>query len=291
MADRTWTDNSGNHRAKDPRNWDPSGAPQPGDKLSVGFMTTPDAVINVSRNDLAGNELAVFDPNGTVAINTRVHAQLPDLNVVGSNVTLDVHGSVSLNTLVQQSNLHASGGTIRFIGSNLFRGPSQVEFDNNLVGSARLDLSGGGGEGVAMEVNGHVSSGLTFAVDAAIPVVSLQIDHPKEFKGQIELPPAPGLNFVAFMGLHVTSADLRNDMLFMFNGHRLVDAIQLSGGSNLQLEQNGAGVILSEGFASGQPGGPGTSIPLNISKEFSCQNAPVTAHQLANVDNSGAPFG
>ena len=75
----------------------------------------------------------------------------------------------------------------------------------------------------------------------------------------------PTIDYIAFMGLHATSADLHNDMLRLFDCNKLVDTVRLSGGSNLQLQQNSVGVMLSEGFTSDQPGGPGTDIPLKIS--------------------------
>ena len=257
MISRIWTDHSQNHQASDPCNWAPNGAPQPGDTLSM-----TQGVMDISGHDLAGDTLGV-DTQGFssgVELDTREAARL-NLGLQFANVHSDIHGVVKLTADVRQSQLHTSGGTIRFIGTNTFVGADQLKFDSNLTGSATLDLFGGGGEGIAMEIDGRVGRGLTFDIHAAIPVVGLTIDQPHHFKGLIEAP--SGVEYVAFMGLHATSANLRDDMLRMFDGHRLVDTVRINTGAAFTLEQNSAGVMLSQGSDVVQPGGPGTVIPVH----------------------------
>jgi hypothetical protein len=54
-------------------------------------------------------------------------------------------------------------------------------------------------------------------------------------------------------------------MLRMFDGEKLVDTVRVSGAtSTIQLDQNSVGVFLTQGVAVGEPGGPGTAIPLHI---------------------------
>ncbi len=130
---------------------------------------------------------------------------------------------------------------------------STVFDDSNLVGSGTLRLLGGDHDGDAMEIDGSVGRGLTFELGGGAPTMSLRIDDPGKFHGLIDLtpatsPPFPSLfGFVAFMGLHATSANLHDDMLLMFDCKKLVDTVRLSGGSGLQLEQNSQGVMLSSG--------------------------------------------
>jgi hypothetical protein len=275
MTNRTWI-GGGNNNAKNPRDWSPKGAPRPNDNL---VMTHGD--MNVSGNALAGDTLSVDAPFGAppIDINTRAKAGL-DLSVRGSgHVNVHVDGTVILTDLVQNAaHLKFSGGTIRFIGTSTFNGDggstgSTVFDDSNLVGSGTLRLLGGDHDGDAMEIDGSVGRGLTFELGGGAPTMSLRIDDPGKFHGLIDLtpatsPPFPSLfGFVAFMGLHATSANLHDDMLLMFDCRKLVDTVRLSGGSGLQLEQNSQGVMLSSGGfgESQQPGGPGTIIPLHIS--------------------------
>jgi hypothetical protein len=211
-----------------------------------------------------GTQTLTVPPGATVAVTTEPGEQLDLSSGVNATVDMHVEGTLTLTTKSIQGTLDADGGTIRFIGNNLFAGPSQTVFDDDLAGSGTLTLTGAGGEGSVMELGGSVGGGLTFNLQAAIPVVALQIDQPQQFHAAIDLPPAPGLDYVAFMGLHATQADLLANNLLMFNGGALVDAVRLTGGTNLQLQQNSSGVILSEGYGGNAPGGSGTAIPLHI---------------------------
>jgi hypothetical protein len=263
MTNRTWV-GGGNDNASNPNDWSPAGTPQLGDALSMA-----QGVMNVSGDSLAGDTLSITGP---VDINTRAGAQLNLRVSGGSPANVYVHGKLDLTAHVLiGGNLHTSGGTIRFIGPNAFDVHSHAEFNSNLVGSATLSMSGGNAAGTSIEIDGAVGAGLTFDLTGGAPVLSLQLDQPHRFHGLIDIGNPFSLGYVAFMGLHATSADLRDDILQMFDHNRVVDTVRLSsGGTNLQLQQNSAGVILTGGFTSpGQPGGPGTPIPLNISEHAS----------------------
>jgi hypothetical protein len=236
MTNRTWI-GGGNNQASNPKDWSPTGAPQPGDTLTMSQGT-----IKISGNAMAGDVLNV-SPRDQFT----------------SAPTIHLNGNLTMTVNVFASDLHTFGGNIQFIGSNSISDDSNVVFNSNLIGTATLDMHGNNDAGSSVEVNGFVGSGLTVSFDTGSPVTSMQIDHPKEFFGQLDLPPAPGLGHVAFMGLHVTSADLHNDILSMFNHNRLVDSVRVVGGNNLELQQNSTGVVLTEGFT-----GSGTIIPLHI---------------------------
>jgi hypothetical protein len=75
MTDRTWTGNV-NNSARNPGNWDPTGAPQPGDNLLLPSGST----IDVTDDDLHGDPLVVsgaisFPPPPTT-INLSHHAHV-----------------------------------------------------------------------------------------------------------------------------------------------------------------------------------------------------------------------
>jgi len=259
----TWI-GGGNNQASNPADWSSGTAPQPGDDLVMTQGT-----MNVSAWDLAGDRLSVSNAH----INSQGFSIL-DLTTSG-NVDVDVHGTVVLTHLEERgTHLQISGGNIWFIGSNVFGGNGGFQgtslLDGNLVGWGTLHLTGGNHNGNAMEVKGSVSRGLTFEVgDRSAPTESLRIDDPSNFHAGIVLAPdfqPLGLSmfeFVAFMGLHATSADFHNDILRMFDGNKLVDTVRVSGGSGWQLQQNSQGVMLTAFGSSQQPGGPGVVIPLD----------------------------
>jgi hypothetical protein len=264
MTTHTWNGRAGNP-ATNAQDWLPVGAPQPGDNL---LMTQ--GVMNVAGDALANDELNVS--GDAVTINTSAGARL-DLHAtfaLGTTADVNVQGTVNLSVdVVGLSQLNISGGRIHFIGSSTFTGLTQV-FDDDLIGSGTLNLESANHLPEHMEINGSVGRGLTFNLTSGgPPATSLQIDQPSQFSGLIHIADPVGVaslgfGYVAFMGLHATSADIRNDILQMFDGNKLVNTTRLSGGSDLKLEQNGQGVMLSRGVGDYyQAGGPGTIIPLH----------------------------
>jgi hypothetical protein len=264
MVARTWT-GGGSNTASNPNDWSPPSAPQPGDTLTIGSGT-----INVSGNDLAGDTLSVtpYTASGVYEVaNIATHGPTTlDLSVLlgTANVTADPGSVLTINAHVTAGYLNVSGGTLRFIGTSTFDAHGTVLSDK-LTGSGTLDLYGGNATGESMVINGAVGPGLTFNISSyeGIGDAGLQIDHPAQFLGDIQLQSG----FAAFMGLHATSADLFGDILVLFNGARLVDTVRLSntGGSALQVQQNSAGVMVSAGLGDyDQPGGIGTPLPLTV---------------------------
>ena len=136
MTNRTWV-GGGNNQASNPSDWSPTGAPQPGDTLIISSGT-----MDVSGKALAGDTL--------------------DLSVTGNTANIYLKGDIAATAHVTEGSLHTFGGTIRFVGSNLFSSHATAVFNSNLTGSATLDIIGAGGMGSSVEVNGNVGSGLTF---------------------------------------------------------------------------------------------------------------------------------
>lgn len=232
--------------------------PLPG-SLSVPLVYNLGAgeTLSLNGNQLYGDAVILADSN------------VGDLDTEAVNVT----GTVTFSDMhVATDSLHFFGGTLDFTGVSNFGGneftTGYTVFNDNLAGTGTLNVDGGNHDGGAMEINGSVTSGLTFDINPGVyaPTASLQIDDPATFHALIALPVTPyTVAFIAFLGLHATSANLSNDMLQMFNGNELVDTVRLTGGQGLQLEQNSSGVMLTAGTDMYQPGGPGTIIPLHIS--------------------------
>jgi len=263
-TDRTWT-GSINSDADNPGNWSPRGAPRLGNTLSM-----TQGVIDIAGNDLAGDTLSVSGISGSVEIDTREAAKL-DLSTMGTiPVNVHVDGVLKLTAQVNGffgEHVDFSGGTIRFIGTSTFRG-SHTVFDGSLVGSASINVfHGANGTGASefMEIDGSVGRRLTFNFESGGPPQTLQLDDPSEFHGTISLPPTL-VGAVAIVGIHATRADLRDDILRLFDGNKLVDKVRLNGvNAGLNLEQNSLGVMLTQGASDVfQPGGPGTTIPLHL---------------------------
>jgi hypothetical protein len=143
----------GNDKASNPNDWSPTGAPQPGDILTMSSGT-----MYVRDDNLAGNTL--------------------DLSVRGGTADIYLKGALTATGDVTEGFLNTFGGTIRFVGSNRFSSDANAVFNSNLTGSATLALNGGGGMGSSIEVNGRVGSGLAFNFESTMPVTSMQIDHP-----------------------------------------------------------------------------------------------------------------
>ena len=263
MAARTWTGGA-NNDAANPNDWSPTGAPQPGDSLTMGAGT-----INLSGNDLAGDTLSVSPftasgPSEVADIGVKATATL-DLSVLlgTANVTVAPHTLLTINAHVNAGYLNVSGGTLRFIGTSTFDAYKTVLSDS-VTGNGTLDLYGANSTGAFMQVKGAVGAGLTFNISSnGAGDAGLQIDHPGTFLGNIRLQSG----FAAFMGLHAMSASMFGDVLAMFNGGRLVDMVRMTdtGGSGLQIQQNADGVMVSAGLgAYDQPGGFGTPLPLAV---------------------------
>ncbi len=258
----------GSNLASDPAEWTPAVAPAPGDTLKMNAGT-----MNLSGNALAGDTLSVggTNPAGPVDINVGGGHTTLNLNatsVLGArNVSVDVaaDGVLKLNAQVAHlGDLNISGGTISFIGANIFGSFNQA-ISSKLTGNATIDLFGGNAAGETMKIGGAVGRGLKFDVSAPGPSdAGLQIDHPGQFKGSITL----NSGYVALEGIHATSGELRDGILDLFNGTKLVSSTRLADGSNgnagaLQVQQNSVGVMISNGIGEDyQPGGIGTVLSI-----------------------------
>lgn len=209
--------------------------------------------------------LVIKDPPGSTVNITTTPGERLDLSYDTADVIVNLHvkGTLGLTIggLWDAGALHTDGGTIRFIGHSFWETNTADEavLNNNLTGDGTISFAGR----TSMEINGRVGGGLTFDFQAqGIPVESLKVDQPKQFHATINVPQGSGMN-LDLVGLHVTQADIRGDILSMYDGHKLVDTLRVTGGDgggihHLSISQTSMGVVL--GYAP-QPSG---NIPLHI---------------------------
>jgi hypothetical protein len=235
--------------------------PQVGDSLTMS-----NATMNLSGNELAGDQLVVTGA-GTDTINTQ-GTTLLDLSDLGSRDDINISGTLLLHVNQSFGRLTTSGGTIQFIQDSSFHAFT-TEFNSKLTGKATIDVLGGNASGEVMKVDSSVGRGLTFNFNSGGPPdADLQIVHPAEFHGVLDISQPGNFGYVEFMGLHVTSADLRNDVLRMFDNDQLVDTVRVSGDtSTFQLREIGnfqGGVFLTQGPLPAPFSPNQTQIPMHI---------------------------
>jgi hypothetical protein len=103
MTDRAWT-GAVNDDARNPGNWSPNGAPEPGDTLKDPLNNSTMAI---TRNALQGDTLSILDFVSGATLNLSKHA---DMNLElgpGSQVVANVDGHDTLNVTLNGSGFMA----------------------------------------------------------------------------------------------------------------------------------------------------------------------------------------
>src|SRR6185437_7227384 len=96
MTDRRWTGNV-NNDANTPGNWDPNGAPQPGDALFVGRADVRTATIDITGNDLQGDILTIaLGQQVTLNLSDHANAKVEIPTYFGST-TVNIDGTALLD--------------------------------------------------------------------------------------------------------------------------------------------------------------------------------------------------
>jgi hypothetical protein len=257
MVTRNWIGGGENAEASDPANWSPTGAPRPGDTLTM-LGTSPDTIDVAKNRDLAGDALNVRI-SGTPAI-------------FGGSAVIDSEPGVTvpLNAIIDEGFLYTNGGTLRFIGTNTFSNGQSI-LNSNLTGTATLDLTAGADWGQHMIIDGQVGRGLSFKFEPGAKADEmLHVNKPNEFKGLIDLSAVTSADFIGlahilFLGLEATSATLRHGILTLKNGNDVVDTVRIKDGTYLHVWQADAGVLLTAGNNSDvdRPGHLLGPIPLS----------------------------
>jgi hypothetical protein len=295
MTDRTWL-GGGNNNARNPNDWSPTGAPQPGDTLSMSDGGT----MNVRDDDLAGNPVHVGDPTGTKqeTFNLSRHAMLTVVQdfETSSETTINVHGRDTLRfssvfpsgpqvivNLESHAKLTASFNMT--FGGLTVNGGHRTELINDqsdtlngvhaiitpdVLGIGSFRLSNAQGVGGFLEFGRSVSSEQSVSVggDPGRDLASgLQIDHPREFHAAVAMRPQAVVDLVGLA--KADSYTFENDMLSVFAGHRRIDQLRLTNDGSfigqshdLVVSKSGRDVFLTQAGLTSPPIGS-TMLPLH----------------------------
>ena len=246
----TWI-GGGNNSASNPDDWTPTGAPQPGEYLSIepGEPVNNNGgevgrTINISGNALAGDTLTVVFGISPVTLNLSHHAQ--------ASLTME-----TMSGGVNQTTINLTGtdmltlnwdGTEGYPGASLtVNGGPGAKLVNDQTSSfygtyavINTDVLGVGSytDGYArytpgfLEFGGSVSSGQTVTVEGAYypglgyPNCTLQIDHPREFHGSVILQSSGEIDLVGLA--NADGYSYANDMLSIYTHHRVIDTLLLT---------------------------------------------------------------
>jgi probable HAF family extracellular repeat protein len=153
---------------------------------------------------------------------------------------------------------------------------TQIDYPGG-TDTALYRVSNGGEVFGATTING-VRLGFTATPDTITPTPKMTLDPKTAFihtaSGKTdELSAFDGKvysdatqTFAELAGVSATSYALKNDMLSLFNGNKLVDQMHLNSNSmsGVSIEHNALGVVLAtSGHDVGQPGGIGTMLTLH----------------------------
>lgn len=283
MVTRTWVGGTADNDAGNGANWSPTGAPEAGDTLIVGSGT-----IAVSNNDLAGNTLSVDYPtNGGPTPLIEVNNAKLQLNAVseveGGGLTIDASGRDQISFLQPEPTIFtptidlAANAKVKLTGDNSFftlqfhgdQGSRIINdgtlsyiqtgsvIDTNLAGTGTVNVNRAHDGPATLEMNGTVARSQTFDLSSDAFHATLQIDQPNAFKGLVDVTPDSdfGLASLILEGLQASSFDLKNDMLRLFNGNKVVDTLRLTNqsGEPMTVTQSGSNIVIDFG-TSNTPG-------------------------------------
>ena len=230
MTDRTWI-GGGNNQASNPRDWSPTGGPQPGDRLFItGSLNAmpPNGTINITGNDLAGDILTAgsVPTHSIVTINLSHDASL-DLEtlvqgvaVIPQSTTINVKGAAMLTgdalfwPATQTINIGSNATlTVSHLNATTIGSGEGTTVVINSAAHGKLNVQGVGaivdysasaitvnapviGMGTfdddgALTFTNSVASGITVDL-TAINSSTLMLDHPLQFRGAIDDPNAAG---------------------------------------------------------------------------------------------------
>jgi hypothetical protein len=287
MVTRIWLGGNDNNNAGDPANWSPAHAPRPGDTLIIASGT-----IAVSDNDLAGDILSVQYPSsggpgpvinlddtqikinatspapigGALTVNAAGHDQLgflsPEPEIFTPTVNLAAHAHLLLTGNNFFFTYFLNGGPDSEIinDGTLSYNQTGSRIDTGLAGTGIVNVTRAHDGSASLEVNGSVGKGQTFDVTSSSFSASLIVDRPHDFHGAVNIEPDPIHDFalasIVLKGLHATSFDLKDDILKLYDGHRVVDSLRLTNlsGEPMTVAGSGSNIVVDFGKVFGSPG-------------------------------------
>jgi hypothetical protein len=283
---RTWI-GGGDSRANNPADWNPTGAPVPGDKLTMpGAELTLQAIrapftatqptVNVTGHDTLNADLS--GDVGTL------------LGSQPSTLTIDVAPFSALNATFNasfQSAVSISASDESLLVNNqvsILDGASAV-INADVVGAGSFAVTAFplprfGPIGGSLEFGGAVSYGETVTLSGGstpdrTSLSTLEIDQPHEFLGAVTMQTLSEIDLVGLA--NADSYSFQNDMLSIYAGNRVIDMLRLSNdGAQLSVWKNANDVFLLQG-SSAPPSGS-LALPEQ-SVETSCHGSlPLLCH-------------
>jgi hypothetical protein len=295
MTDRTWL-GGGNNHARNPYDWSPAGAPQPGDTLSMLNGT-----MNVRDDDLAGNAVHVGDPitGGQDTFNLSHHAVLAVVQnqFTSSETTVNVSGRDTLRfssvfpsgpqvivnldphaRLTASFNMTFGGLTVNGEhGAKLINDQSDTLngvhalITPDVLGIGSISIGNAQGVSGFLEFGHSVSSGQDVSVsgDPGRGLAGvLQIDKPREFHASLVMQPKAEVDLVGLA--KADSYTFENDMLSIFGGNCVIDRLKLTNNGSFEgvphdlvVSKSGSDVWLTQSGLTGPPLGS-TTLPLHV---------------------------
>lgn len=252
MVDRTFT-GAADTSASNPDNWSPTGTPQSGDNLNWVVGGTMD----VSGNALAGDTLLIGSKSDTTpedfVLNVSGKSQFTEEAVfppLGIN-------SITIN-LADKSNWIGGfssnlGGGAFITGDGKFSNQNSLVaaksvVDANVVGRGTFNVVSAQSTPGELEFTKSVSKGQSVTVggDPTRDVhAALTVDDPGDYRASTTL----GFGEVTLAGLTADSFSIKNDMLLLYSGSKVIERLDLTintqqGARNFGVSQTTAGVIV-----------------------------------------------
>jgi hypothetical protein len=267
--DRTWL-GGGTNRASNPNDWSPSGSPKPGDALSM----TNGGTINIHGDDLHGDMLLIggapSSPSQDFTLNVsgkaafKEVAAFPPVGIGSITINLADHakwiGGFSTNL----------GGGVFITGEGRFANQvstvaAKSVVDVDVTGHGTFNVGSAQSVGGVLEFTKSVGSGQAIAVggDQGRDVAArLLVDDPRHFHASTTL----GLGEIFLGGLKADSYAIKDDLLLLFSGRKVVEKLELTvepqaHPTGFTVSQASQGITL---FGDGRgPTAGGTLLPMH----------------------------
>lgn len=257
MTNRTWIGGRNSNDAGAAANWSPTGAPQPGDDLTVVQGT-----LEIGRNSLANDILHVNDPlisggdpsgNGapvTLDMNGNgATARIDGELFFGDPLTINARGLDFIDAtggfgaitgninLADHAHLFMTGGIMQFA----YGGSINGGVGTTLTNYGRIDMTQGhvstlvNGDGTLVfhgyhngpgyaEISAPVTMAQTVELNGRLNPIQLTLSDPGDFHAMLKIDNRAS---VVVKGIQANGFVAYNDLLLLTNAGRVVDALRV----------------------------------------------------------------